>query len=311
MSLTRINGYPMDLEVSASIVLTADITSRPIESGAQITDHIRNNPEEITLECIVSDTPIGAVKDDDTRKIADGTELVTPYGMYDTPLPSEDAYARLIQIRDDKKLVTIESVSLGKLADMAMAELSPKFDATSTGGLFFTVKFKRVRIVTNKRTRVAVKTTLPGAGGKGKAKAKTGETFAVDDKITWRHGVPPGTPWRAGNAIEIVRARRRDAPGLSRAEYMSLSSLLQNADLGSPMIAYFEDSSDPWGGSFGAEREITGARRIALVADLNRDRSVAEGAKQSFAARKQGAADAVKKLAGPMGLDFSRIQVGF
>lgn len=311
MTLTRIDGYPMDLEVSAAISLTADVTSRPVETGAQITDHIRNNPEEVTLECIVSDTPIGEAKADQTRQIADGTILETPYGTYDTPLQSEDAYAKLIEIRRDKRLIAIDSVSLGRLDNMVLVDLSPKFDAETNGGLFFTAKFRRLVLVTNLRARVPVRSTQPGAGGKGKAKAKAGTKFEVDDKITWKHGSPPGSPWRAGLPIEVVRARRRDAPGLSRDGYLSQSALLATADLGSPGIAYFEDSSDPWGGSFGAEREITGNRRASLVADLYRDRNVAAGNQQAMLARARSASDAAHKLFGPLGMDLSRIQVGF
>ena len=81
-----IDGFPMDLALSEEHRFPGEVTSYPVEQGADISDHIRTLPEEITLECIVSDTPIGEVATDATR--TSGT------------LPAEAALAKLLEIRN-------------------------------------------------------------------------------------------------------------------------------------------------------------------------------------------------------------------
>jgi hypothetical protein len=56
----RIGGYLIDAAISEEESLDADVTEYPVESGAVITDHVRNRPRKLDLEFVVSDTPIGA-----------------------------------------------------------------------------------------------------------------------------------------------------------------------------------------------------------------------------------------------------------
>lgn len=302
MGFVRIGGYPMDLALNEGHTFPGEVTEFPVEQGPDITDHIRDLPEEITLECIVSDTPVGDIASDPTRRIADGTILETSRGTFDTPLPSEDALAKLLELKALRKPLTIET-SLGHFESMAFTELEVPRDKGKSLGLFFTAKFKRIVIVTNRRTRVRVKTNLAN-GGKGKA--ASGITAPIDDTIVWRHGVPPGAPWKEPNPVETIGVRYTRQHGLSRDEIRAID----RAAPSTPFILYI------YGEGPLINTEIAGIPRINLVADLNRD-ATAKGIAQMKELTAANAAAAVKAKAAaakrggknlPPGVDTSRIK---
>jgi hypothetical protein len=150
--MIRIDGYPIDLALTEEHSFDSEVTEYPVENGADISDNIRNKPLEITLEGIVSDTPIGAIAQDATRQAGAGT-----------PLPSRDAYTRIVAIRDARELVTIET-SLGKFERMALTHIGVPRDRSTGKALKFTVTFRQVTLVTNER--VTVRVAVPNATGK-------------------------------------------------------------------------------------------------------------------------------------------------
>lgn len=186
----------MDLALSESFVLPGEVTQFPVESGADISDHIRVLPEEMTLECLASDTPIGEVATDETRQ--ENGEPV--------PLPSNDAFHTLVEIREARQPVTIET-SFGTFDNMGIEHLEMNAEPAKSGGLFFTVKFKRVNVVTNKRTRTRVRGAM--TGGKARTKTKAVDTFVVVNRnVLWRMANPPGGPLVPGFQwayIEVIK----------------------------------------------------------------------------------------------------------
>lgn len=150
--MIRINGYPIDLALSEDHAFESEVTEYPVESGADVSDNIRNRPLEITLEGVVSDTPIGAIALDPTRKLEIGA-----------PSPSRDAYARIIDIRAAREPVILET-SLGKFESMALVSLGIPRDRATGKALKFTVKFRQIEIKKNARTTVRV--AVPNADGK-------------------------------------------------------------------------------------------------------------------------------------------------
>lgn len=273
-----------------SFSFPGEVTKYPVEEGADITDHIRDMPEQITLECIVSDSPIGDIANDPTRQIAAG-----PDG--NTPLPSADALAKLRDLKAARKPFPVET-SLGVFAMMAFLDLQVDVDAAKSpgnadpdpnkaraGGLFFTAKFERVRIVSNKRTKVRVKTNMANGG---KSKAVAGTDVKITRTITWRHGNPPGAPWVFGNPIETVTATSSgNRFGMTRDEVREFL----RAHPSSQAITYTDE--------FGVE--IVGQRRDALAADLLRNEI---GAATAFTRTPTAGADPAPL---PDGLNKDRI----
>lgn len=190
-----INGYPMDLAISETHGFESEVTEHPVERGADMVDHVRARPIEIRLECIVSDTPIGAIATDPTR---------LPEGQ-DAPLPSEDAYARLLAIRDARQPVPVET-SLGTFTSMALLSLSVPRSRETTGGLFFTVAFRQ--IVVRENQRVTVRTAEPNAKRSGRHGYRSGKR-PLPLTIWWNPRWPPGTgeligePPRVAITVEV------------------------------------------------------------------------------------------------------------
>lgn len=174
-----IDGYPMDLAVSESHSFTSEVSEHPVESGANIADHIRPLPEDVDLECIVSDTPIGTIASDPTRQRAGA----------DSPLPSEDAYAHLLAIRNARRPVTIET-SLGVFTSMALVSLTVPRSVETSGGLFFSASFHRIVVAENRRVLVPVGSVVAKrAGNYGHKSARS----APAKTIVWKKGLPPGS----------------------------------------------------------------------------------------------------------------------
>ena len=142
--MTHIDGYEIDIAETESHVFESDVTEHPVETGSVVTDHVRNKPAIISFQGVVSNTPIG--------------ELAVRRGMTDETSgirPGDDAYARLIAIREARQPVTIET-SRGVFADMVMQSLSEPRDPTTGDAFVFQVTFKQIRFVTNNRTTVPV-----------------------------------------------------------------------------------------------------------------------------------------------------------
>lgn len=293
MSLIRIGGppplpvYVMDLALSEGHSFPGEATKYPVEKGADFTDHIRELPDEITLECIVSDTPIGEVATDPTRQ-----PVENPDGTTSTALPSAEALQRLRELKALKQPVRIET-TLGVFPSMAFIDLDVPIDKSKSpgdskrkrnGALFFTAKFHKVVLVTNKRTKVRVRTPMAGAGGQGKAKAAAPGKINITRVIQWKHGVPPGTQWHIPNIVEPVTVVYTTQTSVAPRDRVALmeqelsyeivgagASVGANEISGSGFIAFFRQDSVRFATEPEAGR-IIGADLIALHADLRRDR---------------------------------------
>lgn len=250
MALVRIDGYPIDVAISKVLRFPGSVTKFPIESGAVGNDHILDLPPEIELTGIVSDLPSGEVASDPTRQRNDPN----------APLPSVEALARLREIKARCRPVTIVT-GFGTFPSMAFVDLEVTADKERNNALFFTASFEFFNQVTNKRTRVPVNTPMAGAAGKAKSKAVVGKGMVVDAGIIWKHGVPPGTPWKEGNIVERIGVVYGRPDGLSRDTAMAM----QRFRPGSKLVTYV------YGEGPLAGQPIIGIPRLDLIKDLERD----------------------------------------
>ncbi len=272
MSLVRIGGPPplpsylMDLALSEEFSFPGEATKFPVEVGVEFTDHIRELPDEITLECIVSDTPIGSIATDPTRQPVTG-----PDGTTSTALPSAEALQRLRELKALKRPVRIET-TLGVFASMAFLDLTVPVNkdkspglANQPGALFFTVKFRKAVMVTNKRTKVRVRSNMAGAGGQGKASGAFPRAIQISRVIQWKHGVPPGAQWHIPNIVEpvtVIYTTQTTVAPKDRVALMNQELSYEAAGAGSGLIQFMDAGL----------QAIVGDRLVALHADLRRDR---------------------------------------
>jgi hypothetical protein len=163
-----INDYVLDASVTETHTYESEVTEYPVEQGSAITDNIRPKPIVVVVEGLVSDTPIGKMAD--LRNSQGGD----PQGVMNF-LPSTDALAAMIAIRDARQPVTIVT-SLSRFESMAMTNLEIPRDASTGAALRFTASFQQVTIVSTLRVTVNLKRTAT-PGGKGKATLGKVATF--------------------------------------------------------------------------------------------------------------------------------------
>lgn len=159
-----IHGFTMDVEINGDFSFPSKATPYPVEAGADSTDHVRLEPIRFSVEGVVSDTPIGTM-----RQIRSGTTL-----------PSDDALAHLLAIREAREPVTVET-SLQTFDNMVLLDVHIPKNTKTGEALRFTADFEQVTLVTNERTTVV--TSSP----RGRKKQKLGNL--VLDEVAPQFGI--------------------------------------------------------------------------------------------------------------------------
>lgn len=153
---TLIDDLAIDCTVTETHTATSSVTSHPVESGSDITDHIRPEPLQLSITGIVSDTPIGS-KQINRAISAGGTSI--QIRQLETPTSAtgfgRSAWAKLDAIRTAAKPIKV--VTRDKTYEsMALVSVSVPKEARTGGAFEFTAQFRQVRIVYNRSTRVVV-----------------------------------------------------------------------------------------------------------------------------------------------------------
>lgn len=143
-----IDGYLIDASLSEGHKYTAQLTKYPVESGSQIADNVSKDPIVVTIEGVVSDTPLGTALQ--KRQSAQAT----PDNTLEF-LPSNEALAILEKVYDDEEPVTVET-SLKRYENMVLTDLDIPVDGETGDALHFTATFEQVTIRANQRTTVRV-----------------------------------------------------------------------------------------------------------------------------------------------------------
>lgn len=137
-----IDGFLIDATVRQTHGKTARVTSHPVELGSPGSDHIIRDPDTLTLDCVVSNTPIGDIAR--TRANEEGS-------------PAKNAYAKMASIFG--KLVTVVT-DKETYTSMALVSLSDPVDSRTGDACRFTVSFQKVTFVSNERKYVKYSTPV-------------------------------------------------------------------------------------------------------------------------------------------------------
>lgn len=143
-----VEGYGIDAAISEEHALEAEITSYPVEDGGTISDHRTKTPRSVTLELVVSDTPIGDAAR--TRELEDQAGLSA-----EGALPSDEALAFFEAIHEDSTLCEVVT-NIRTYQNMLLESLTIPVDAETGHSFVATAVFREVVIVENKRTFVDV-----------------------------------------------------------------------------------------------------------------------------------------------------------
>lgn len=240
MSAVYLDGYLIDCVLTESHKLTASATKYPTESGSKLSDNIQNEPREVTIEGIVSDTPIGNVATvRSSTTAAAGTSLDF--------LPSDEALAKLESLYESREPVPIDSTLL-RYENMALTSLEITVDQQTGHALNFTATFQQIKIVDNNRTLIRV----DGLGNGNKNK-KSGVPVVVvhngPSKIVTRAGYDGA--WNPTKG-RYEYATSKGLPGGTAIPDTDLNAGLQNGGLGpDENTTYFDQESDEWRNSDG------------------------------------------------------------
>jgi len=178
-----IDSIVLDASLKEEHTGEVEVTDHPVEQGAAVTDHARPKPEELTIEGVVSNTPLNALQT--SRAVTyEGVPFTTSAAsnaVRGKPGNAESAYTQLLDLKEGKRLLTIVT-ALRTYENMLMTSLKVPRDAQTGDVLKFEAKFKSIRIVTNAVTVVA--TQKPKAK-KPVAKGSQPTSTPAASKITY------------------------------------------------------------------------------------------------------------------------------
>lgn len=137
--MIRIGGYLIDAAISEEEALAAEVTEYPVESGAVITDHVRNKPRTLELEFVVSDTPIGEAAS------ARAGDVV----------PSSEARQKLEALRATRQPFTVIT-GVRTYESMIFTSLSFPRDGATGDALRGKASLQQIEIVTVRRVSVKI-----------------------------------------------------------------------------------------------------------------------------------------------------------
>ncbi len=257
--MITIGGYRIDATLTEDHQFESEVTEYPVESGSAVTDNVRLKPIVVMLEGVVSDTPIGVIATARANQTAaPDAELAF--------LPSDDALAMLLAIRDAREPVSIES-SLKTFDDMVMTNLSVPRDSETGHALRFSATFQQLKVVTNLRTTVQLARPTGLGNRVPKVVRKSGPINAhsrTNREIAWndqkgrfeyadKAGQPGGTPVPKSDLPDFVVGpdNRAIQPG-------DIPTDTENH-------LYFDQAADEWkntDGSAVTQRQLDDKRQI-------------------------------------------------
>jgi hypothetical protein len=191
-ALSQIDTIVLDATVSELHTIDSEITEHPVEEGAAVADHHRAKPDVITLEGIISNTPINRGQ---SRRVASsfGESFETTAdqdAIAGQPGYAEQAYLALKDLRDTSKLVSVIT-PLRTYESMLLQTVTIPRNVKTGDALRFTAVLKQVRLVKNKTTTQTV-----AAEPKAHKKTSTGKQSAKE--LTGGDGEAKRSSWARG-----------------------------------------------------------------------------------------------------------------
>ena len=169
--------------ISVSHTATAQTTDHPVESDDQgnidVTDHIRADPETVTINGVISNFPIVLFRTLRGQPSIGGGDPATRL---------EDAYKFLRGIKEDGKLVDV-TTRLREYENMAIIGLSTTQDKDTSEILDITIDLREIRIATTQQTDAPEPTQASSAkktnrGKKNKTPASANQSTRGQSLLT-------------------------------------------------------------------------------------------------------------------------------
>lgn len=146
----KIKDLEMDVTLREAHSFTNNITQYPVENGSTITDHIRQNPDKLTIEGLITNTPIiplSAIvgkltrQDYSNRNEAAFNELLTMGGFSISKQPGSKP------VRTGAPQIIDVVTSLRLYTSMVIVNIAVNVDSSTDNSLIFTVDLQQMIFV--------------------------------------------------------------------------------------------------------------------------------------------------------------------
>lgn len=189
---------PMDASISETHERSASVTQNPIEDGTNIADHITLAPVRLTMEALISDSPVSLIQSGIGTAVSSASQLAqgaiggiagtlagqaTGIGLgslagllTDTPRDPADGFRYLEELWENRQPFTVVT-ALKRYEKMVLTSLSVPRTAQIGKSLRFNATFEEVRvvkssIVTVPAFKVGGNASAQSAAGLGKQATK-------------------------------------------------------------------------------------------------------------------------------------------
>lgn len=157
-------GIVIDASVSEEHVSTMDLTDNEVEEGVDVTDHARLKPAQLTMDCVISDTPLGYAVIGNIQNVVRSVST-----LFGGTSRSIDAYNDLLALQKTALPFTVYT-GLRRYTNMILTELTVPRTAETGGALHFKASMREIRIVSSQNVspELAVNVSSLGSGTKDK-----------------------------------------------------------------------------------------------------------------------------------------------
>jgi hypothetical protein len=148
-SKTQIGAITLDAAITDTHEFSAEVTNHPLETGSSITDHVFLNPDRLTIEGEVTNSPV---------QIFGGILSGGFSGLSDRRV---EAFEELIALNKARAPITVVT-GLAVYKNMVLNNLKVPRDTNTGQRLLFTAEFQRVTFVETKNVEISQdKTSKP------------------------------------------------------------------------------------------------------------------------------------------------------
>lgn len=190
----KIGGIKVDGVITETTQVTMRVTTNPVESGANISDHIIEEPLRYSMTGVITDSPIGI--EGITQLAGSVVDAVTGiFGQSEQgrKTRSKQLYKELVSMMRSRQLITVKT-SLEDYDDLIFESISVNGDKDTSNGVHFSATFVQALLVHTAREIIdrgfidtdenkAAYASFTNAGFNGTVPATDNEILTYQDSL--------------------------------------------------------------------------------------------------------------------------------
>ena len=155
-------GIVIDATVSEEHLSEAELTENPVEDGVVVTDHVHLKPAQLTIQGVISDSPLGYAVIGNIQNLVRSVSA-----LFGRSSRSIDAYNDLFNLQKSRQPFTV-TTGLKRYKNMIMTSLSVPRTAQTGRAIHFSATMREIRIVKSKSTSSSLSPSVSSLGSKTK-----------------------------------------------------------------------------------------------------------------------------------------------